>query len=146
MIITEDNENALRVGAEKILNNNFRKLSTGDNYLDSLEAEMLFTAAAVLLHEKYLEVDLVEFLKQLKFTFVRDGNTEFIVQYTGDSEAEHVRILMKNNEIYIKAIKDFVDSIYERNRDGIPAGQGRMFTSVSKGPMRLITVVKRRRL
>ena len=145
IVIPKKTENELSKESVKILDEASKnKLSTGDNYLDSLEAEMLFTAAAVSLHEKYPEVDLVEFLKQLKFTFVRDGNTEFIVQYTGSDESEYVRIAMDNNENYINSIKNFVESIYKRNRDGkTDGGQDGSFKSVAKGPSQLIRRITR---
>jgi hypothetical protein len=145
-IIAKEIEEALRNGAEKILNDNSRKLSTGDNYLDSLEAEMLFTAAAVSLHEKYPDASLTGFLKQLKHTFVRDGNTEFIVSYSGSDESEYVRIAMSgSNEQYINSIIDFVESIYKRNNGDEIKETGRegSFKSIAKGHLALISIQRR---
>jgi hypothetical protein len=117
--------------------------STGYNYLDSLEAEMLFTAAAVSLHEKYPNVNLIEFLKQLKYTFVSDGNAEFIVRYIGNGEAEYFRIAMGSNKKYVASIKDFVESIYKKNTGDETDGQIWRFKPIAKGHLALIKIVKR---
>ncbi|MDR2426585.1 MAG: hypothetical protein LBD46_05340, partial [Endomicrobium sp.] len=87
----------------------------GNDFLNTVEAEMFFTAAAVLLHEKYPNIDIVDFLRQLQFTFVRDNSTEFIVKYTGSDESEYVQIAMKDKKKYIDSIKDFVENVYKRN-------------------------------
>jgi hypothetical protein len=117
--------------------------SHSDNYLNSLEAGMLFTAAAVLLHEKYPAIDIVEFLSQLKFTFVSNNNTEFIVKYSGGDESEYVQIAMDNNKDYIDSIKDFVESIYRRNAGGKTDGSNAKFKSVAKGRSALIKIVRK---
>ena len=114
---------------------------TGNNYLDSLEAEMLFTAAAVSLHEQYLDIDLFEFLEQLKYTFVREGNTEFVVAYNGSDEPEYVRIAIDDN--YIDSIKNFVESIYKRNKSDKTEGQDGGFERIVKGPLFLIKTIRK---
>ncbi|MDR1602931.1 MAG: hypothetical protein LBS42_10965 [Tannerella sp.] len=142
--ISKDIESELYKESVKILDNASKnKLSTGDIYFDALEAEMLFTAAAVLLHEKYPDVDIVEFLSQLKFTFVRDGSTEFIVNYSGSDESEHVRIAMDNNKGYIDSIKDFVESVYKRNMGVKTDVNNAKFKTVAKGRSALIMAVPR---
>ena len=139
--IAKNTESSLREGADAILNNALkRELSTGDNYLDSLEAEMLFTAAAVSLHEKYPDVNLVEFLGQLKYTFVRDSNTEFIVKYTESDDSEYVRIAM--NQDYINSIKDFVESLYKINKGDKTEIKNKNIKTVAKGPLALIRIVR----
>jgi hypothetical protein len=129
--------------AEILDNASKNKFLTGNSYFDSLEAEMLFTAAAVQLHEKYPDVDLGEFLKQLKYTFVRNGNTEFVVQYTGSDESEYLKIAMGDNKEYIESLKDFVESIYKRNRGEENKGKNKNIQSVAKGRLALIKIVKR---
>ncbi|MDR1195061.1 MAG: hypothetical protein LBL00_01120, partial [Endomicrobium sp.] len=117
--------------------------SYSDNYLNSLEAEMLFTAAAVALHEKYPNIDIVEFLSQLKFTFVRNNKTEFIVKYSGSDESEYVQIAMDDNKEYIDSIKDFVESVYKRNIGDKTDGNNAKFKSVAKGPSALIKAIRK---
>lgn len=143
-VVTEEIENTLRDGAEKMLPVKLhRKISTGDNYLDSLGAEMLFAAEAVIVHVKYPETDLIDFLKQLKFTFVTNKHTEYIVQYNGDCESEHVRIAMDNDKEYIDSIRDFVESIYRRNTGDGADGSSAKFKSVAKGHSALIKVMRK---
>jgi len=137
--IPEDLEKELSSESEKVLNDDAANALTGDNYFDSLEAEMLFTAAAVSLHKKYPSVDLLDFLQQLKFTFVTDGNTEFVINYTNSDDSEHVRIAMNNRKEYVDVIKDFVESVYKRNT-GEPV-RFKKFETVSKGFMSLIKIV-----
>jgi len=110
---------------------------------------MLFTAAAVSLYEKYPDVDLVKFLKQLKYTFARDNNAEFIVEYTKRdkleiSKSEYKRIAM--NENYIDSIKDFVENIYKRNKGDKTEIENKNIKTVAKGPLTLIKIVKARKI
>jgi hypothetical protein len=119
--------------------------ATNDSYANAVDAEMLFTAAAVVLHEKYPETDLIDFLSQLKFTFVRDNHTEFIVNYSGGDESEYVRIAMNGNKDYIDSIKDFVESIYRINTGRRADGSNAKFKSVAKGRSALIKIVRRTR-
>ncbi|MDR1406667.1 MAG: hypothetical protein LBJ23_01300, partial [Tannerella sp.] len=121
--ISKEIESKLYEESTKVLDYyaSINKFSNKDNYLDSLEAEMLFTAAAVSLHGKYPDINLADFLKQLQYTFVRDANTEYIVNYAGSSESELFRISMKDGEEYVKSINDLVENIYKRNT-GINTG------------------------
>ena len=142
-VITENLENTLRDDIKKMLNNTRRlKLSTGDNHFNSMETEMLFTAMAVLLHEKYPDVNLIDFLKQLKFTFVNDNNTEFIILYSGSDEAEYIRIPFGDKEEYINSIKNFVESIYKQNK-GEVAVKDKKIETVSRGYLKMIKLVKK---
>ena len=136
--ISQEFEEEIRSSTEKILNDASNdKLSTGDNYLDSLEAEMLFAAAAVALHEQYADFNLADFLKQLKYTFVRDGNTEYIVNYAGSSESELFRIPMASGEEYINSIRDLVDNLYKKAK-GIKYDFGGKIKSDAKGVLSAI--------
>ncbi|MDR2191442.1 MAG: hypothetical protein LBO62_00975, partial [Endomicrobium sp.] len=143
-LISQETESELAVGAEKILNEaQARKISTGDEFLDSLEAEMLFAAAALSLHGKYSDVNLGDFLKQLKYTFVKDGNTQYIINVTGNEQAELFKVNMSVGAEYIKSIKALVETLYQRNK-GIQSGiEEKGLTPAVKGYMSLIQSVKR---
>jgi len=58
---------------------------TGNDYLDALQAEMLFAAYAVSLHGEVPDVDLIEFLGRLKFVFASGGQLDFILSDEADS-------------------------------------------------------------
>jgi hypothetical protein len=143
--ISKDIESELYKESLKILDDASRnEFFIGDRYIDSLEVEMLFTAAAVMLHEKYPNIDIVDFLSQLKFTFVKEDNsTEFIVKYSGSDESEYVQIAMGDKKEYIDSIKDFVESIYKRNTGGETDVNNAKFKSVAKGRPALIKTMRR---
>lgn len=130
-----DTENKLAGKSAKLVKdfseNDF--YSEKDDYARSLEAEMLFTAQALILHEKYPQIDLGEFLQQLKFTFVSNGKIGFIIKRAETDEAEYYDVAISNKAgAVVKKIKNIVEDVYKK-QDKVKA--------VSKGPMSLIKTV-----
>ena len=142
-VISHEVEKRIADESAKLLDSILQnKFLSNDNYLNSLETEMLFTAEAVILHEKYPDIDLIDFIKQLKYTFARETITDFIIRYRDTGEAERFRIPLRDSKEYIDSIKDMVEQMYKQNSGEAGSGNEKI-KAISKAPLKLMETIKK---
>ena len=142
--IPEDIEKEIAAESVNLLRNiDENKLFTKDDYMNSLTAEMLFNAAAAELHEKYKNIDLPEFFKQLQHTNVSENRTYFMIKYMNDEIPEYIQIEHgKDKDEYINNIKALVENIYKRNNGESTDTNSSKFKVISKGFLQIMTMVR----
>ena len=142
--IPEDIEKEIAAESVNLLRNiDENKLFTKDDYFNSLTAEVLFTAAAATLHEKYKNIDLPEFFKQLQHTNVSENRTYFMIKYMNDEIPEYIQIEHgKDKDEYINNIKALVENIYKRNNGESTDTNSLKFKVNSKGFLQIMTMVR----
>lgn len=83
----------------------------GNDFFNAVNAETVFTAMSVIAHKGSKEVDLIDFLRQLKYTFGNGKEVEMIIDLSDGRRSESFSVPLKNAEKYLGALNKVVEEI-----------------------------------
>ncbi len=82
-----------------------------NDFFNAVNTEITFTAMAVIAHKNNKKVDIVDFLKQLKYTFGNGKEVEMILSLSESGDFESFGIPLKNTKKYFESLNKIIEEV-----------------------------------
>ena len=87
------------------------KIEEKDDLLNAVQFETVYTARAIIAHNGRTDIDIIDFLRQVKYVFGNERNINIILDFGESLVSEGYTIPVGNTKKYLDAIEKIVTNV-----------------------------------